>query len=578
MPTRRHYRERYQPYYKHSKKIFAFDMILLAIIVGLLIINGYYLFFRQAPSEKVMVVIRLDSETVKSGQEATFIIDYVNQEEATLEGASLSFQLPPHFYARQFFPPVNQETTTFHLGDLASGAKGQLKINGRILGEAGQNQKIYTTLNYRMADWRQPGQKNSFLEYQIEDSLLKLSLSLPEKIKINELFDYTLNYANESFGEFANIIIRPDWPKNFHLTKAEPALANEEWDIPGLGQGSQGQINLEGLLNSMNPGQFFCFTSYVVIDGQELKQSQVCQDPAALPAKISFSQLVNNQEDYVAQLGEELNYAIGYQNDSPEYLKQVALTLSLDSELYDLSSLTAVNGQKENNIIRWPKIAVLGPGQTGELKFKVKLKRAVSDPPKDLAAIIRPQANYLLLNEPTEMTGPDLVTKINTGLILKALARYYSAEGEQLGVGPLPPIAGQTTKYWILLQPITTSSAVSNITVSAVLPANVDWGGQVISSLGRGMEYNPQTRTITWQIDKLEPFNEEEQKFLGGGFEVRVTPTTGQIGQSAVLLKDITIIGQDDFTNKRISDRLPDITTDLRQDAKALGQGMVQEK
>lgn len=575
MPTRRHYLERYKPYYKHSKKIFAFDMVLLAIILLLMVFNGYYFFFRRAPSQKVTITINLEPVSVKSGQEVTFIIDYINQEEVVLKDATLSFQLPPHFYARQFFPPVNQETTTYYLGDLNPGDKGELKISGRILGGDGEKQKIFAILNYQVAGWYQAGSKNAYLEYPINGSLLNFKLSLPEEIKTGEIFDFILDYNNDSYGEFDNITIRPDWPQSFHLIKSEPALINNQWLIPGLGQGSQDKIAIEGLVDVLTPGQMICFTSYINLDGLPLKQNQVCQDPSIKPAKISFHQVVNGEASHIAQLGDELEYVIGYQNDSRENIKNVNFSLILNNDIFDLSSLESNEAKIDNNILTWPTIGILGPGQNGELKFKVRLKNAVSDEIKDLAAMVRPKADYYVLNQPESLTAPDLITKINSSLTLKVAARYYSVEGEQLGVGPLPPIANETTKYWILIQPITANNVIKDITVSGVLPINVSWGGQVISSMGRAMEYNPQTRTVVWHIGQLEPLSSKEQKLLGGGFEVRLTPTQSQVGEVATLLKNITITAKDGFTNKTISSSLPDITTDLKDDQKAAGKGIV---
>ncbi len=578
-PLRRHYHRKYKPHYKHSKKLFLLDMILLAIIAGFLIFNGYYFFFRKVPSEKIIVEIKISPETVKSGEEVTFLINYANNEEVALQDAKLSFQLPPHFYARLFFPPLDRQNKIFNIGTIEPGARGQLKITGRILGGLGDKQKIYTTLNYGVSDIKKPGQKNFSLSYNLEGSLLESNFSLPEQIKINENFIFTFDYINNSFDEFKNIVLMPSWPGNFKLIKSEPEIEDGRWLVPGLGQGSQGAVKIEGLLSSLNNGPaILCFNSFIQLENSNLKQNEICRQLKTVPVIVSFNQQVNGQDDYTAELGEELNYIIGYKNESGDNLVNVKITMALAEKVFNFSTLNIEGGRLENNQLVWNKIDRLKPGQSGELKFSIKLKEALAEPNNDLTATIKPRVIYSVLSQENQVEGPELKTKINTKLFLKAAARYYSPEGEQLGVGPLPPQVGEITKYWILLQPGSTTSIVKDVKITALLPDNVKWAGEVMASLGQGIKYNQQNREVSWQIDELKPQTDGDYKVLGGGFEVELIPTSRQVGQPAVLLKNIKISGRDKFTGQSTVSQIQDIDTNLEQDSQAAGKGVVVNK
>src|SRR3989344_3488044 len=57
-----------------------------------------------------------------------------------------------------------------------------------------------------------------------------------------------------------------------------------------------------------------------------------------------------------------------------------------------------------------------------------------------------------------------------TTIKLQSSAKYYTTEGEQLGLGPIPPIAGQPTRYWLFINVSGFTHDLSDASVSAKLP------------------------------------------------------------------------------------------------------------
>jgi len=106
--------------------------------------------------------------------------------------------------------------------------------------------------------------------------------------------------------------------------------------------------------------------------------------------------------------------------------------------------------------------------------------------------IIIPDNNSTPQDENTATTTDDQINEPSneesivikaTNIELKSSAKYY-LEGEQLGVGPIPPIAGETTKYWIFISIENFNHDLENILVSATIPENVSLTGK--TSVTRG--------------------------------------------------------------------------------------------
>lgn len=153
--------------------------------------------------------------------------------------------------------------------------------------------------------------------------------------------------------------------------------------------------------------------------------------------------------------------------------------------------------------------------------------------------------------------------KIAAELKVNAEARYTTLEGDQLGVGPIPPVVGQKTKYWIFLSVATDYHEVKNISLTATLPPEVILTGKTATISETGIQYDLSNRQINWQIKNLSI---DQTVPEGAAFEVAINPTESDTGKILTLLSDIKISGVDDLTGKTINANMPDITTAIKED------------
>jgi len=296
---------------------------------------------------------------------------------------------------------------------------------------------------------------------------------------------------------------------------------------------------------------------------------------------------INGQNSLIINPGEELEYAIYYSNGGSKEIYDVALKVNLEGAAIDLNQFSSGQGVLRSGGVVWtkdqmPDFANLSPGAKGELKFKVSTSEVV--PPAralNFGSILKSslEISYRLesdFGEAYNFRSGVREDKFNSDLFLDSLVRYYTQEGDQLGLGPLPPKVGGETTYWIFWSINNNLNDLSDVSVSATLPPNVFWTGKMSVTLGQ-LTYNSARRQVNWKVGEVGHYTGEDWPKQGVAFEVVLTPTAEQVGSEAALLDQVKFFGEDKFTGQFLEKSGPIQTTDLIYDSLAAGKGKVQK-
>ncbi len=177
------------------------------------------------------------------------------------------------------------------------------------------------------------------------------------------------------------------------------------------------------------------------------------------------------------------------------------------------------------------------------------------------------------INEQEIKTSENLPSlNLNASLYVEAFALYTSHDGETLGLGPIPPIVGLPTNYWIFIE-IEPLGNVSNFVLSAKLPKNVSYYDNY-ALLSGNLNYNEDNRQIIW---KIEDILDDDSSVYRLGIEVQLIPEENQSGQIADLLTNILYYFQDTVSLDEISSDLPNVNTGLEKDRYNSNEGIIQE-
>lgn len=578
-PVKKRWQNYYQPKNKKWGIHLIIDLILALAIIGLIAFNWYWWRMSEfsLTRQVTLEITTMPAEPI-SGQDLTYLINYRNRSKKQLNDAKITVQWPPEFI-KKFVEPAEIFTAhsqTFNLGELASGAGGQLKIKGFIFGAKDDQQIIAANLSFLLVGSKKYQQKYIDQLYQIKDSKINLIIEAPTKVSNGNQFDWSIKYENNSDyllpKIIVNLAVEADY---FNLLTSDPAVNKNQWAIKPLAPRSSGQINLTSAIKLPSDRNEFPINVQLLIeDGDRL----IPQQNLKRILNIEHSKLKLNltSDQNIIQTGEEVNYQLKYENQEDFPIKNVRINIRLIGDFYESTGSLSWD---QNQFI---ELAKINPGQNGQINFSVKTKEPfflIHSQQKNPILISQAEAYYFRENEPAVeilALSSRLQQKINTVLNLKSFARYYTAEGDQLGIGPLPPKVDSTTKYWIFFNLENLYNDVSNLQITAQLAKNVFWTNKTSTNAKQDIIYDQEKNLISWSLEKLEsPSNLLPS--IGAAFEIEFTPTEDQAEKIANLLTTIKISALDNFTLLAIEKDLPDITTNLIMDTHENSGGIIQK-
>ncbi len=553
-------------------------IVIFLAIAGLFFWRGLTSFDK----DKVKLEIK-GAERIVSGEEITYLVKYQNQTRLDLTSIKLVFHYPD-----QSIPLETEDLVqTIDLPDLAVGQENQIELPVRVIGLQDETKKAWAELSY------QPSKITSAFTNQAEFSTkiisvpLILDLDLPNRLVSGQSFNFSLKYLNQGEVSFDDLQIQLDYPAGFTFQAAEPQPLEEDriWSLGDLMAGQEGKIFIQGNIQG-EEGQVKSFQAQLGLFKEEqfIPMAETVSALEISLSPLSVSQTVNGTTDYITQAGQKLTYQIDYENTTDVGIRDVNITSKLESPALDLTSLESAQGSFDgaSQTITWkasnlPALEFLGPHQTGQLTFSVKVKNSLpianySDKNFKIINTVKidsPQPPLSLKD--IEIAGQSqTITKVASQLTLQAKG-YYSDDLIP-NSGPIPPRVGQTTTYTIKWRLINTANDLDLVKIEAFLPPHVQWQNK-ISPTNTDLEYDSQTGRLVWRVGDLPAATGILLPVKQVAFQVAITPSLAHLGSFVELIGQSKATGQDNFVNMNlesvnqvIDTELPDDSTTSRRD------------
>ncbi len=612
-----HYDRKYRSKFpKHHSKVFWFDMGLLAMLGALLVT---WFFADTLPSLiPVTPLARIDAvspQEIVSGADTEYVYAYRNDSPKSMGCAVLRVYLPPGTVLTSDATDVDldpkvclTDTTTmghalsentqhdiliFSLGTLRPNSKNEIRFKARSYGATGDT----SVMSAEMIHWDDAATVSSRVstldERPITGSVLSLDLHMPPNVDRGVIHEIGVTYANNAARPLNGVAIRVAAPEDFTVTGSVPAIsATDEWSLGTLPAGEHGTLKLYGYFRAVPEMQrvasTFIARAYVRENGQTrndlLERVRKNADPRA--ASLSFDSQIEEPAGRDSILpGDKVRVRISYKNDGAQSIRHLHVTVD-PGATFITDKVPASLSWDETSA---PALAEVKPGESGELTVTFAVKNSIT--PADLGTTLIPslhvssRAEYALVDDAAMLSDRlSGIVRVDAGIIdvpistelgLDAAAIYYTKVGDQLGVGPLPPKVGETTKYRVFLTVSTTTSGVRNTIVEATLPPNVTWTGKSSVTAGTAMDYLPTSRVIRWNLGDIPAFANGDAASIGGSFEVALLPTAADVETSPALIKNIKVTGRDKATNYALHAITADVSTELPYDQRAAGKGAV---
>src|SRR5680860_21068 len=268
------------------------------------------------------------------------------------------------------------------------------------------------------------------------------------------------------------------------------------------------------------------------------------------------------------------NSAVGAEiilkNNGDQNIKNLAFNFVVEDNDFAITKIEEDSSEDDANIYPFEIsgtqiiIADIPAGATTSKMLKFYFKADVKN-----AKLITWQANseYYFYKQLFKNIIPLANVKVAASIQAQAAVYYNSPQGDQLGFGPLPPIVGLPTNFWVFFK-AEPSGDFNTFVMSAKLPKNVNFTDN--SSLLAGkLTYNKDSRQVIWKIDNLVASDDDYR----AGFELELVPNAEQVGKTALLASDIRFQAEDIFSGLNDNGNLYSLDTSLNEDLINKGSG-----
>jgi len=563
-PFYRRLEQRYTKREKFEVKFLLTDIFLLLAALGLVGLVIGWLVSSNRIENHIFFEVQVAPTEIVSGAPSTLVIRYTNGTGQELKNVYLNLNYPAHFNLLEL---VNGETPVesniISLGNLAPDAVGSIKIRGIMFGNVGGEQTFETKMTFNYGEKNRSGEKKSQYVFSPSDSVLQLSLELPEKIVAGQTFNGAVIYKNTGEFDLPEIKVQPTWPENFHLSTAE----EKSWSVDSIKASEAGRMEFTGYSESGTENLIFSFAPSFVFGADEYTQTILTQEVSIIQPQIKLS---HSSDSTTAKLGGSLKTTIRYENIGDEPVYDVKITTDSNSSIVEKSNTVSIE--------------TIAGHASGEVEIETKLRSSISQSStsvyEHLNIDTRAQAAYKIEEtetaSPVTVYGQNVATPLTTPIVFRSFGRYASDQGDQLGRGPLPPTVDEETKYWIFWNISGTTNEIKNLTISGQLLSNVSFTGRQTVSGGESVSYDAANKTVSWQTSELSTTFAPTAKIVGIAFEVAITPTENQIGTSPTLISNVSLSGTDGWTNAWLTASGASVTTNLPSDSLAAGLGIVE--
>ena len=291
--------------------------------------------------------------------------------------------------------------------------------------------------------------------------------------------------------------------------------------------------------------------------------------------------LINGEESPEAvNWGDIIEVTLSVRNITSEDLQNLEWSLNLTPDVINWSAVSSDSSlvNESDGVIRLlpesnENMKVLPAGEGLDIKISIPIKSVPTN-----TGVIVGTARLRILGEDstnilsfTKTIGPiDLAQSVRW----HTTAHYFSDEGIQIGLGPLPPIVGEQTSYRIQWNLGGVESGADSIKLFTTLPTYVSWNNQFSSNMG-SISYDAARRLVTWSIDNLSSYNFSNGE-LQAEWEIGFIPNNSHAGR-IIPLTQITNLELTSSSNNIKSQSQPGLTTNLEGDVYAGGKGVVRE-
>lgn len=268
-----------------------------------------------------------------------------------------------------------------------------------------------------------------------------------------------------------------------------------------------------------------------------------------------------------------MNVAVDYENNLAVPITDAIVVAQLSGIEIDGATVRSNDGfyRSSDRVMLWdkstqPALANLAAGARGTLNFSFQMPETdalggVRDP--KLTFSVQAAGKRISESNVPETLQASAMATVRLASDLKLIAQGLFYANPFGSTGAMPPKAGSETTYALVFSLTNTTNEIQNAVVRATLPPYVRWTGIFAPSTEK-VTFNQNDGTITWNVGTVGANvgvggNPPKQAAINVG----LTPSSSQIGQQPILVKNVTLSGKDAATGAAVSRTADNVTTNI---------------
>jgi hypothetical protein len=451
-----------------------------------------------------------------------------------------------------------------------------------LYGEEKTTRTIFLTLEYTLEGSQSRFLKKTEFPILLSSSPLALSVDGPTTISKGQPFSLIIKNTMSESASLKNAYVHIEYPNGFSFQSStpEPAAGLTTWKLGDLIGGAYRAITIRGRIDA-DVGEERSFRIYSgTSEKPDATKVETVYNSQIHTVKIEESFLatklvINGKEGdtFSVQNGDVVNGLLRWVHTGPVSISDPLIKLRIVGSSVDETSMKADKAvynsfQKE---IQWgsealltDETAMIEQGQSGTLPFSFKTLQTSG------------VAEDIVLTVSIEGTSPDrgyekqVLSGIEEKTVRFSSRLQFSSQavhsiGAFTNTGPFPPKVNTKTTYTIIWSVLPSENTLENAQLSAVLPEGVEWNKKIAPE-GARISYNPENRTVTWNIGPLVRTSSTNNKSISAAFQIAITPALGSDGKELTLLGPTTYTATDTAIKASITDEKAGLTTRLVTD------------
>jgi hypothetical protein len=573
---------------------------LFLVILGIAGFFGYqYASDRFFAPEEGDLKITLDiPSSISSGEEFSFDILYTNELSVRAREAEVTIQVPDSFIIAGAVPQSSDDDSRlWKINSIEQGKTEHITITGTLFGEIGSNHIFQAFITYEPENFSSRFEEQTSAIVQVASGNIITKKKFPAQAVTGETLTYEIElFAVKEFDQEKIVRVTPMFPDTFVLSDDEANTQftenTEYWEVSGLLTEEEAianpqatpKIKFSGIFSSnKNREETITLEYSVEADDENFYLERRDEFVTNLiEGEFILSLILNGEaEETAVNIGDTLTFTLTYRNQSASEANNVELRLPFSLGLMEYETLTSEPvGIRDNDVLKWtkeeiPALGALPSEEGGQIDITVSLRDIFAE---DAAASFFSQAEATIagfgeLETELIVKSNEVASRVNSDLNWYTSARYYNDDDIAIGTGPMPPQVGRKTTLHIIWRLSSSAHTINAINVTGKLPSIVEWTGKTNVSNG-SLQYNDASRTITWQIDKLE----KNGGNIEADFEISITPTFNDINTIILLMPSAKLQALDDDTTGQIDLSGKPLTSDLEDDPVLSGRGLVESE